>query len=845
MHPVGAFALFDAAVRFAALASAHPGLGWRPWLVAGSPGFLVCVVSDVLLAIALWNLTWNAPGIFSRRVALRAALAVVVFAGLALFVSEAVVYSVAARHLNQIPVNNMGFGALAYVLRVPQYAGILAGGVAAVIAVQWWLARLANRSRMARRADLAGAWTPGRRAASVVLALAAAWATAQYAARIEPARGLDTAGSSRPLWAIASSAGATVVSGSLVNEASVARVAGLAADSSARPSATPVVLVQMTDAERDLVAGIGLPAWPRRKPADPSIPRLKQLPPKVILVTVESLARSLVRKFHVPRPQFTLPDWATPTMDKLAETSVSFNAHGTTMMPTQPGLYTTLLSRCVLKDHEVAAPDHRPLAEVLRDAGYETSYFQGAEMTYGRMDYYTPMIFRYGFRAGFHEIAGGSGGSGGSNIGEDKWWGWGLHDDVVFDAAWRAISADRGGSGRRQFVHILTVDTHPPFGSEQHFTDAPAGFPGADPMVRGLYATDRAIGRLLARLEESGLMGQGALVIVTADHSPSHLYARYMPDNPRMLNDLIPLFIKHRDLDPAKVSAAVTGRMSSQIDVAPTVVGLMGLDVPRSWAGRDLFDPATPPLWVSNEDPIGKDNQTVGFKLPGRAVYVPSKGEITESGAEGDLRRALQKWMLLKHQESKGESLPATSVARAAGGEGAGIGKIPGGATGLEVAAMPGGVRVLRPPGARYMLRVDQLWAGGPIVFQGVRKKGVTLRVPGAFLVEVPAGTRVLSGQIGVLPYREQIHWRPGRFEWRFKGVPERAPGGAGGAGGDRGAGEFMKIQMPGGKLSLRDFRLDVPAGVTRVQLQLDLVDIGDNGTSYDEGYLGGLVAGR
>ena len=61
VHPVGAFALFDAAVRFAALASAHPGLGWRPWLVAGSPGFLVCVVSDVLLAIALWNLTWNAP----------------------------------------------------------------------------------------------------------------------------------------------------------------------------------------------------------------------------------------------------------------------------------------------------------------------------------------------------------------------------------------------------------------------------------------------------------------------------------------------------------------------------------------------------------------------------------------------------------------------------------------------------------------------------------------------------------------------------------------------------------------------------------------------------------------
>jgi arylsulfatase A-like enzyme len=569
--------------------------------------------------------------------------------------------------------------------------------------------------------------------------------------------------------------------------------------------------VELTTAELDMVASVGLPAYPRR----PAGAGLRELPPKIVLITVESLARNLVRKFHVPGPGFTMPDWATPNLDRLAGgRAVSFNAHGTTMMPTQPGLYTTLLSRSVLHDHEVAPKDHRPLAEVLKESGYEASFFQGAEITYGRISYYSPKIFRHEFSKGFHEIV-SSGFSG------DHSWGWGLHDDVVFDAAWQFLARDLK---KRQFVHILTVDTHPPFGSEQEFADAPAGFRRADPMVRALYATDRAIGRLMDRMESSGLIANGALVIVTADHSPSHMYSQYMPENPRMLNDLIPLFVWHRDLDPAAIPAAVTSRMSSQVDVAPTVLELSGLEIPRSYAGRNLFDPATTPLWVSNEDPIGNKAQVVELNMPDRKIRVPTVGPVVKGTSPGDphtdtdvaLVSALQKWFVFKHQESKGESRVVGVQPEVRRRE-------------AVVREYPGGVRIVRPANGVYLPRIDELWAGGPIVFDGRQRQGVVVRVTSSIFVDLPPGTRHLKCQLGVIPSREKIHASPGQFEWHVMAKGKK----------------ISVVQMPVDRDAVRDLKVSVPAGVQRLEIKFMRVGTGDRKIGYDEGYIGEIQAVR
>lgn len=822
MHPVLAFACLDVVLRMVPLAWVDPSLLRQPWAIVASPGFAWSIASDVFLAGGLWQacvlgdpvarsrvrrLTVNA----ALQVALHGALHFAVFAGLALIVADAMVHAVSARHLHQVPANNVSPAALWYILKIPHYAAALGAAVVTVVGAQVLLIGVA-RAWSAR--GVPGDARRGlmiRSFAKLVLCAAVAAASARPVSGTGQA--VANAPSTRPVIDLA-----MVLWPSRIQDSPGNR--------------TDVVPVAMSDAELDLVASIGLPARARGVEPNPAVARLRELPPKVILVTVESLARDFVGKFHVPRRGFTLPAWVTPSLDKLAGESISFNAHGTTMMPTQPGLYTTLLSRCVLHDHEVAPRDHRPLAEVLRDAGYEASYFQGAEMGYGRMDYYSPMIFRYASRNGYQEIL-----AGGAEPGHA--WGWGLHDDVVFDAAWQAISAD---PAKRQFVHILTVDTHPPFGSEQEFADAPAGFRGADPMFRGLYATDRAIGRLMGRMEASGLMGRGALVIVTADHSPSHLYSQYMPDNPRMLNDRIPLFIKHRDLAPGSVAEAITSRMSSQIDVAPTIVSLMGLEIPRSWAGRNLFDPATLPLWVSNEDPIGVANQTVEFKLPGdRIVRVPSRGELP-AGQGGDvaLAMALQKWLILKHEESMGESRADPGVVPARPGTPVG-----GGVPAPLVAVMPGGIRVLRPAGETYMPRVDEWWAGGPIVLGGVRRRGVAFRVPGRIVVEVPPGTRVLSGQFGVMPFRTMIHRQVGHYEWKVT-VPD-GPGGPGGPGGARGPGRLVlaSVAMPVEPGAVRDFRVDLPPGMTgALMIELRRADTGDNLGGYDEGFVGGLVAG-
>lgn len=793
-HPVSRFIAIDTVLRFVPLAFVHRGFFWAPWGVFDSPGFVLALLSDAGLGLAVWYgfVAVRPSKVLGRmlRVPVAVVIECIVFTGLLLIVADGIVYAISARHLHQIPANNLTFDAFVYTLKVPQYAKALAVCVLVVLVIQGWLIRRSLSDGTPAGRTLVGTWW---RAAVVLLSVSgAAWTSELATMKIANAKGGSNAGSTRPVLAITSSL--------MRNDNSISL-----------PMHTAKRSVVMTSDELDLVASIGLPARPRDMKSNPAVSRLRELPPKVILITVESLGRNFVRKLHIPHPEFTLPEWVTPSLDKLAGDSVSFNAHGTTMMPTQPGLYTTLLSRCVLHDRTVAPQDHRPLAEVLRDAGYEASYFQGAEMGYGRMDYYSQAIFRYGIRTGYHEILAS---------GPGHRWGWGLHDDVVFDAAWKSISADLA---KRQFVHILTMDTHAPFGSEQEFTDAPTGFRGADPMFRALYATDRAIGRFLKRMEATGLMDRGALVIVTTDHSPSHWYSEYMPDNPRMLNDRIPLFIKHRDLAPGSVTDAITSRMSSQIDVAPTVVSLMGLETPQSWAGRNLFDPATRPLWVSNEDPIGVNNQTVEFKLPDRVLRIPFRGEISARQGDPALGLALQKWLQFKYEESLGESRSAPEP----------VPRLPGTTPGpdapaLLVKVLSGGIRILRPVGERHMPRVDERWAGGPIILGGMRQKGVTFRVPGAIVVEVPVGSNTVSGQIGVMPSRMMIQSKKGDYEWKVTGT----------------GGTLLKtIKMSAAAAGMQDFRVTLPSGAKLIRFELRRANTGDRFFGYDEGFIGGLSA--
>lgn len=527
-------------------------------------------------------------------------------------------------------------------------------------------------------------------------------------------------------------------------------------------STAPPAPPQLTRAEIDLVESLGLPTS-----RAPSPTRLDRLPPVIVLVTVESLARNFVHRANQPHPDFTVPPNATPTLDRLAETAVSFEAHGTTMMPTLQGLYATLLSRPFIYPRTSEGRDFRPLAEILAEAGYETTYFQGAPLTFSQMNTRAPNWFRYMRPTGFAEIAA-------MGLDPRKTWGWGQHDENVFDAAWKSIATT--APARPIFAHILTLNTHPPFASGLDPDIGPESDPHlTDPLMRALWSTDRQTGKLIARLESSGLMEAGALVIVTADHSPSHWYRKYMPENPAMHNDLIPLYFLHRDLLPSTFREE-TRRMSSQIDVAPTILSLLDLPVPASYTGRNLFDPATKPLWVSATRLAMSDSYQIELKTPSRTVAVQSGSRADKTlstpataaaaGNDDAARTALLKWLRLKQQASVSESrhanfkAPPLTMTRERKEDGSR--QYATGPRGEELLGeLPGGIRALNPAGQTFPPVFGRHFDGAPIEFDGKTHTGVSMFTRLSVVLELPRGRKSLSGSCAV----------------RFKGDPSETAG--------------------------------------------------------------------
>jgi arylsulfatase A-like enzyme len=112
-------------------------------------------------------------------------------------------------------------------------------------------------------------------------------------------------------------------------------------------------------------------------------------------------------------------------------------------------------------------------------------------------------------------------------------------------------------------------------------------------MTLGYYAmcseVDYHFGRLLRKLEEKGL-DDNTLVVFTSDHGETfgaHA-AQCHKATPEDVSVRIPLLMRMPGVLP---SGRVSELLVGMLDMAPTLLGLMGLDAPENWQGQDLSRP--------------------------------------------------------------------------------------------------------------------------------------------------------------------------------------------------------------------------------------------------------------
>ncbi len=281
----------------------------------------------------------------------------------------------------------------------------------------------------------------------------------------------------------------------------------------------------------------------------------------IVLVSVESLGADYVGAFGSTKG-------LTPNLDALARDSLIFTNLYATGLRTVRGLEALSLSIPPTPGHAVPARTRNKgldtLGSVLKAQGYDPLYLYGGYAWFDNMrDFFEGNGYTVIDRSAIAS----------ADIHHETIWG--VADEDLFTLALREIDS-RAASGKPVFAHIMTTSNHRPYTYPEGRVSIPS-HSGRDGAVQ---YTDWALGHFMAEARAKPWFDNTIFVIV-ADHT-SHGRGRIdlPPENYR-----IPLII----YAPGLIQPGSNDFVASQIDVAPTVLGMLNLPYRANFYGQDIL----------------------------------------------------------------------------------------------------------------------------------------------------------------------------------------------------------------------------------------------------------------
>ncbi|WP_068979427.1 LTA synthase family protein [Aeromonas sp. EERV15] len=288
----------------------------------------------------------------------------------------------------------------------------------------------------------------------------------------------------------------------------------------------------------------------------------------VVLVTIESFSASYLGSFGDSRG-------LTPNLDELRKHSLFFNNFYATGTRTDRGLEAITLSI-------PPTPGRSIVKRIGRESGYSSLGQQFNTQGYDS-------VFIYGGRGYFDNMNAFFGGNGyrivdQSSVAEADMHfknAWGMSDEDLYTQTMKVADADHA-AGKPFFLQLMTTSNHRPFTYPEGRIDIAPGT-GREGAVK---YTDHAIGQFLAQARKKPWFDQ-TLFIFVADHTAGSAGKEDLP----VANYHIPLFVYAPGLIKPREVATVT----SQIDLAPTLLGLLDFDYISTFFGRNVLrDDAAP-----------------------------------------------------------------------------------------------------------------------------------------------------------------------------------------------------------------------------------------------------------
>ena len=295
---------------------------------------------------------------------------------------------------------------------------------------------------------------------------------------------------------------------------------------------------------------------------------------RVILIASESLSNKYLHHFNP-----NIPKEASAPLDTLFEQNPSASLKHVTLS-TLYGLSVIFSSHPFVR---LSVENDYPVTFVrlLKERGFHTAFLRGANETYMNEH----LIFK---KAGFEEVIGATYFKTREDYAPFVNW-WGLMDRKLFDYALEYLGEHKN---EKTFITLLTVDSHVPLGRldylDEVYTQIDHKYYDTPTLPRAFARFGQDVERFLSGLKERGLWNEKTLVLIMPDHpSYSNMMTPELFSPFKQEYDNLPFII----LTKNKISATVTANpLASQLDIAPTVLDVMGIEPPQGMFGHSLFD---------------------------------------------------------------------------------------------------------------------------------------------------------------------------------------------------------------------------------------------------------------
>ncbi len=281
----------------------------------------------------------------------------------------------------------------------------------------------------------------------------------------------------------------------------------------------------------------------------------------VVMISIESFSADFMGTFGNTQG-------ITPFLDSLTNHSLLFTRLYATGTRTVRGLEA--LSLCIPPtpgQSIVRRPNNEnlfSLGQVFKDKGYESKYIYGGYGYFDNMGYF--------FSNNGYEVDDRS-----KIADEDIDYEniWGVADENLFTLAEKEID-NTWQKGKPVFAHIMTTSNHRPF----TYPEGRIDIPSHTNREGAVKYTDYAIRKFINECKSKPWF-DNTLFIITSDHCASSAGKTELPVNKYH----IPMLI----YSPKNIAAGKMERLMSQIDLGPTVLGMLNFSYTSKFFGYDIF----------------------------------------------------------------------------------------------------------------------------------------------------------------------------------------------------------------------------------------------------------------